>query len=88
MTQLQSGFGRHEGVSTGPGEPHLELLLLILRGIPVIRREEWMRKWCPRTLALLGASQLFDTGSVVFHSRPMREVTTGSMARPQRGAYL
>ena len=72
-------------------DPHLELLLLILKGIPEFRRPEWMRKHMPRYYSYLCAGRLYEnatysgTGS---RSRALHEVASGSMQHPQRGAYL
>jgi hypothetical protein len=81
--------GEAKGLETG--DPHLNLALLILRGVPLFRREEWMRRNMPRTYSYLCAGRLYenatysDTGS---RSRSLHEVASGSMQHPQRGAYL
>jgi hypothetical protein len=40
-------------------DPHLELAILILRGIPLARRESWMQHNMPRTYGMLAASAMY-----------------------------
>jgi hypothetical protein len=84
-----SNANSRDGVHVNPSaDPHLEIVLLILRGIPQLRREEWMRRNMPRTYSMLGASQIFNAAVMHSHSQHFNELVSGSMQHPQRGAYL
>jgi hypothetical protein len=54
---MRRGIAYLEHVSN---DPHLDLLLTILDGIPLHRRVTWMQMWCPLTTAMLGVGIIFS----------------------------
>lgn len=77
----------HRTLPGNSSDAHLEMVLCILRGIPEVRRESWMRQNMPHTFSMLAVSRLFDPGTrhsgSTSHNRSMRTVIHGFDVAPK-----